>query len=383
MVRRLAITTDGCMTYCSASEENVGKGRCNHLTHAKDGESQIDFLNRSSKIMHLLESENMSHEEYCYLNDEIHNIPESLVVNSKNPSIRLLAAKNSIGLKKLVNDENEDVRYYAQIYDKENKKNKRIFNRYSKMTSRLKGESEEEFKDRISKISELLETNYTRYGGTEVIDKDLENFLESQYKNFDSDTYIKSKNYYARVIAAKNGDGHEILSKDPQIGVRVAVAEAGYYIPWDISDEVVEASVKNGKHLDKFIDSKKSYIRSLVAKQGYGLDKLVRNENWMVRLEVAKQGYGLDKLSKDISDDIRYEVAKQGHSLDKLVSDYNPSIRLEVAKHGYGLDKLINDENDLVRAEVARHGYGLDKLVNDESNSVRIIANYYNENGGF
>ena len=379
-MKRLAMTIDGRLTYCSASDTNIGKGRCNHLNHAKDGESQIDFLNRSARIMNILESSSLSHEDFKYLNDEIHNIPEKLIVESKNPSIRLLAAKNSIGLSKLVNDEDRDVKYYAEINDKENKKLKRTFNKYKKMTSKLENESEEKFNDRVSKMSELLETNYTRYDSIEPIDKDSEEFLESQYKNFNPEAYIKSKNYYAKIIAAKNGDGHDILSKDPKIGVRVAVAEAGYYFPWDICDEVVEASVKNKKHLDKFVDSKYDRVRKLVAKEGYGLDKLVDDDSWLVRMEVAKQGYGLDKLVKDRSDDIRHEVAKQGYGLDKLVKDYNHEIRLEVAKHGYGLDKLVDDVDSLVRQEVARQGYGLDKLVNDKSSSVRMIANYYKEN---
>lgn len=31
----LALTKDGKLTYCTASEENRGKGHCNHLNHQK------------------------------------------------------------------------------------------------------------------------------------------------------------------------------------------------------------------------------------------------------------------------------------------------------------------------------------------------------------
>ena len=43
MPKRLAMTTDGKLTYCSAAEENVGKGRCNHIGHARNGESPEYF----------------------------------------------------------------------------------------------------------------------------------------------------------------------------------------------------------------------------------------------------------------------------------------------------------------------------------------------------
>lgn len=46
MPKRLAMTTDGKLTYCSAAEENVGKGRCNHVGHARNGESPEYFSKR-------------------------------------------------------------------------------------------------------------------------------------------------------------------------------------------------------------------------------------------------------------------------------------------------------------------------------------------------
>lgn len=48
--RRLAINENGEMTYCTASEENIGKGRCNHLTHQGDHENQLDFMERVSDL---------------------------------------------------------------------------------------------------------------------------------------------------------------------------------------------------------------------------------------------------------------------------------------------------------------------------------------------
>lgn len=49
MEKRLAITADGRMTYCSAAEDLVGKGRCNHIAHQLSKESRENFLNRMSE----------------------------------------------------------------------------------------------------------------------------------------------------------------------------------------------------------------------------------------------------------------------------------------------------------------------------------------------
>lgn len=51
MARVLALTKDGRMTYCSAKPENRGKGRCNHVTHQRIGESVQDFIDRANDIL--------------------------------------------------------------------------------------------------------------------------------------------------------------------------------------------------------------------------------------------------------------------------------------------------------------------------------------------
>lgn len=45
----LAMTHDGRITYCVSPEGKRGSGRCNHIAHIKDGESQEDFLERALK----------------------------------------------------------------------------------------------------------------------------------------------------------------------------------------------------------------------------------------------------------------------------------------------------------------------------------------------
>lgn len=47
MKRRLALTVDGRITYCTAPPDKIGMGRCNHVEHQKDGESVEEFVRRS------------------------------------------------------------------------------------------------------------------------------------------------------------------------------------------------------------------------------------------------------------------------------------------------------------------------------------------------
>lgn len=48
MVKRLAMTTDGRMTYCSAPEGTEGTHGCNHVLHLKEGESSTKFSERAT-----------------------------------------------------------------------------------------------------------------------------------------------------------------------------------------------------------------------------------------------------------------------------------------------------------------------------------------------
>lgn len=44
------MTIDGQLTYCTATEENIGKGRCNHIAHINDEETIGEFLDRCNSI---------------------------------------------------------------------------------------------------------------------------------------------------------------------------------------------------------------------------------------------------------------------------------------------------------------------------------------------
>lgn len=49
-VKRLALNSDGKLTYCTSSEENMGKGRCNHIIHQNSDESAIHFISRTGNL---------------------------------------------------------------------------------------------------------------------------------------------------------------------------------------------------------------------------------------------------------------------------------------------------------------------------------------------
>lgn len=55
-MKRLALTTDGRLTYCSCPDGQIGKGRCNHIEHQNNNESVQDFTNRMSKINNKINS---------------------------------------------------------------------------------------------------------------------------------------------------------------------------------------------------------------------------------------------------------------------------------------------------------------------------------------
>lgn len=60
--RRLALTVNGDLTYCQASEENVGKGRCNHIAHQFKDETPNEFLNRVAELQKDLQQYETSDE---------------------------------------------------------------------------------------------------------------------------------------------------------------------------------------------------------------------------------------------------------------------------------------------------------------------------------
>ncbi len=79
----LAVKADGSVTYCTASEEMRGKGRCNHIYHQKPGQSINDFFASIESIIKV-DDGSVNEEDY------------SLAALDQTQMIRSLVAENGI-----------------------------------------------------------------------------------------------------------------------------------------------------------------------------------------------------------------------------------------------------------------------------------------------
>lgn len=95
MEKRLALTKDGNLTYCTAPEDLIGKGRCNHIAHQGTNESKTEFLNRISKITNKGVIDNKTPKEIVALNDALSSLDKKLVNAGYTPYNPLVI--NAIG----------------------------------------------------------------------------------------------------------------------------------------------------------------------------------------------------------------------------------------------------------------------------------------------
>lgn len=95
MEKRLALTKDGKLTYCTAPDELVGKGRCNHIAHQSADENKTDFLNRISKIVNKGTIDNKTPKEIVALNDALSSLDKKLINAGYTPYNPLVI--NAIG----------------------------------------------------------------------------------------------------------------------------------------------------------------------------------------------------------------------------------------------------------------------------------------------
>ena len=70
----LALTTDGRITYCTASEEDRGKGRCNHIMHQEKNEDNNTFIERAN-LVEENKSVNIKIDRYKMSEEEKESLP--------------------------------------------------------------------------------------------------------------------------------------------------------------------------------------------------------------------------------------------------------------------------------------------------------------------
>lgn len=202
------MTTDGKLTYCSATDENVGKGRCNHISHALKGESELDFLNRINKTMKLLEEgdkHKLLNTRYGYTSVEYRDLPEldflreqyknfdpEMFLSSENPLARLVAAENGYNLDKLYKDKFIDIR--------------KTIARQGKYLDKLIKDKEDVVRARVAE------------------------------QGYGLDKLVKDKAWNVRRAVARQGYGLDKLVDDEHSWVREAVAEQGYGLDKLIND---------------------------------------------------------------------------------------------------------------------------------------------------
>ena len=274
MEKRLALTKDGKMTYCTASEENIGKGRCNHIAHQKNNESAEDFCKRveNSKISEIDKIKNLKTDDKIELirSENVDNEILDVLVNDKDWFVRRDVARQGYGLDKLVNDENWDVR------------------------------------------------------------------VAVAEQGYGLDKLVNDKDIDVRVAVAEQGYGLDKLVNDKNSEVRAAVAGKGYGLDKLINDkdEFVRAAVAKygrNKDLDILINDENYYvIDTVINNDNFKYDKRLANDTG--RVEMIKEGCSekeMDIIRKDpyMSDEIKLALIEKGVDAEKLLKDKNEIVR--------------------------------------------------------
>ena len=85
--RRLALTRDGQMSFCSSNSENIGKKRCNHIAHQGIHETTNEFMDRTSNYFNIEK----------YTNKKVLNKAKSnKIINASHNAKAYLETKNAL-----------------------------------------------------------------------------------------------------------------------------------------------------------------------------------------------------------------------------------------------------------------------------------------------
>lgn len=89
----LAVNINGDVTYCTASPEMRGMGRCNHIEHQADGETTQDFILRiecsKTKIQDDFNDETQDASFIPYKGADIETLPYRMSEDEKEDLIKI------------------------------------------------------------------------------------------------------------------------------------------------------------------------------------------------------------------------------------------------------------------------------------------------------
>ena len=191
MTKRLAMTKDGVLTYCTATDENIGKGRCNHVSHQKNGQSIEDYIKSVQKDIEANSFKKLSLKEVKFMYENGQNIDELKKINKKTV-VDYLVSQGETDFPELAKNGNFEVKYILAM----NKLNLDI----------LKNDKDQFIRRRIA-----------------IEGINLEN-------------YINDESHHVRIEVAKHGYGLDKLSDDEDEDVRAEVVRQGYHLDKFVND---------------------------------------------------------------------------------------------------------------------------------------------------
>ena len=187
--KRLALNKDGKLTYCTATEENLGKGRCNHLLHQSSKESMESFLERIDKEILNLNFE--GEQKFSNKNLNSTEIKELQFNKQKDEFIKLQKQKFPMAGA-------QDKFYYENRIYKLDNENELMGNQHNALSEEMVTIVESYIKD----------FNYVGYSTTKVVWNDCEKVAAS------SQNFIKENESFVDIRALIGEKESDKLIKD-------------------------------------------------------------------------------------------------------------------------------------------------------------------------
>ncbi len=179
----------------------------------------------------------------------------------------------------------------------------------------------------------------------------------------------------------------DILYRDKDVQVRIAVADAGYHLDDLVRDsrpEVRAAVARHSHYHMALADDSSAEVAKVIAQatdDARLIARYVHSPFTSVRSEVAKRWDQYhDELSHDSSPLVVAEVANNTMDdtiIERLSRHPNAHVRYAVASGYHPPRHMVNDEDSSVRVNLALHGWYIDQLSKDQSPAVRAAVKIF------